>query len=158
VAQAAAGAAGGAGAPQPPVPLTEEQKFEQTLLGALQIPQPIIANLALNGYNTMADLAYFGHKDFEDYCHAKARQALNRGGANYSDKVIKRLQGLVWRASEMKRLNQPLLIDINLTRDETDEWYFEAVVEVAKLKKEFEITTPEKFVYAKWVMQRGPSC
>lgn len=78
----AAGAAGGAGAPQPPVPLTEEQKFEQTLLGALQIPQPIIANLALNGYNTMADLAYFVHKDFEDYCHAKARQVLNRGGAN----------------------------------------------------------------------------
>jgi len=30
-------------------------------------------------------------------------------------------------------LNQSLLINVNLTMDEADEWYFEAVVEVAKL-------------------------
>ena len=50
----------------------------------------------------------------------------------------------------MKRLNQPLLIDTNITRDETDEWYFEAVVEVEKLKKEFDIESPGKFVYVEW--------
>ena len=60
---------------------------------------------------------------------------MNRDGANYSNKVIKRLQGLVWRESDMKRLNHPLLIDTKLTRDEADEWYFEAVFEVTKLKK-----------------------
>ena len=72
----------------------------------------------------MADLDYFDHEDFGYFCFAKIRQVLNRGGANYSDNFIKRLQGLVWIASEMKHLNQPLLINTNLTRDEADEWYF----------------------------------
>ena len=48
----------------------------------------------------------------------------------------------------MKRLNQPSLIDSSVTRDEANEWYFEAVVETAKLKKEFEIASLGKFVYA----------
>ena len=109
-----------------------------------------MSNLALNGYRTLADYAYFGHKDFEYFCSAKIRQALNRGGANYSNKFIKRLQGLVWRALEMKRLNQTLLINTNLTRDEAEEWYFEMLVEVEKLKKEFDIESPGKFVYAEW--------
>ena len=50
----------------------------------------------------------------------------------------------------MKWLNHPLLIDTKLTRDDADEWYFEAVDEVAKLRKEFEIESPGKFVYAEW--------
>ena len=91
-------------------------------------------NIALNGYSTLADLDYFVHKNFEDFCSASIRQDLNRGGANYSNKVIKRLMGMVWIASEMKRLNQPLLINVNITRNEANEWYLEAVVEVTKLK------------------------
>ena len=78
---------------------------------------------------------------------------MNRGGANYSDNVIKHLQGLVWKASEMKRLNQPVLIETNLSRYEANEWYFEAVGEVLKLKKEFGIESSGKFVYTecrKW--------
>ena len=47
----------------------------------------------------------------------------------------------------MKHLNQPLLIDTNLNRDEAYEWHFEAVVEVVKLKKELDIESPGKFVY-----------
>ena len=50
----------------------------------------------------------------------------------------------------MKRLNQTLFIDTNLTRNDNDEWYFEAVVGVEKLKKEFKIAPPGKFVYAEW--------
>ena len=53
-------------ASNPPL-LTEAQNFEQTLLGPLQIPGAIVSNIALNGYSTLADLAYFGHKDFEDF-------------------------------------------------------------------------------------------
>ena len=94
-----------------------------------------MSNLALNGYRTLADYAYFGHKDFEYFCSAKIRQALNRGGANYSNKFIKRLQGLVWRSSEIKCLNQPLFIGTNLARDESREWYVDAVVKVLKQNK-----------------------
>ena len=82
----------------PPL-LKDAHKFKQTLLGPLQVPGAIVSNLALNGYITLADLDYFGHKDLEDFCSTKIRQALNPGGPKYSKKVIKRLQGLVWRAS-----------------------------------------------------------
>ena len=82
----------------PPL-LTEEKKFKQTLLGPLQIPGDIVLKISLYGYSNLADLAYFGHKDFEYFCSANIRQALNRGDANYSDMFIKHLQGLVWRAS-----------------------------------------------------------
>ena len=62
------------------------------------------------------------------FYHTKIRQAFDRGVANYINKVIKRLQGLVCRPSYMQRLNQPLLINTNIFRDEADVWYFEAVV------------------------------
>ena len=134
-----------------PLLLTEAQKFGQNLLGSLKIPGAIVLNFALNGYSTLTDLAYFGHKDFEYFCSAKIIQALNRGDAKYSDNVIKDLQGLVWRASDMKRLNQTLLINTNLTRDEAYECYYEDVFEVEKLKKEFKIVSTGKFVYAWWI-------
>ena len=47
----------------------------------LQIPRYIVLNIALNGYSTLADLAYFGQKDFKYFCSANIRQDLNRGGA-----------------------------------------------------------------------------
>ena len=50
----------------------------------------------------------------------------------------------------MKRLSQPLLISTNFTRYEDDEWYFELVVVVEKLKKESNIASLGKFVYAEW--------
>ena len=93
-------------APHPPL-LIEAHKSKQNLLGPLKIPGDIVLNLALNGYSTLADLASFGHKDFEYFCSDKIRQYFKHGGANYIEKVIKRLQGLVWRSSEMKRLKQP---------------------------------------------------
>ena len=73
---------------------------------------------------------------------------MNCGGVNYINKVIKLSQGMVWRASEIKCLNQPLLINKNLTRDEADECYPEAVVELEKLKKKFKIASTGNFVYA----------
>ena len=78
--------------------LTEAQNFKQTLLGPLQIPGAIILNLAPNGYSTLDELLYFGHKDFEDFFSAKIRQALNHDGANYRNMFIKCLQELVWRS------------------------------------------------------------
>ena len=74
-----------------PLLWTDEQKSEKILLGPLKIPRAIVSNLALSGYSTLDDLAYFGHKEFEDLCSSKIKQALNRGGAKYSNKVIKRL-------------------------------------------------------------------
>ena len=62
--------------------LMEAQNFEQTLLGPLQIPRAIVSNRALNSYSTLDDLDYFGYKYFEDFCSAKIRHALKRGGAN----------------------------------------------------------------------------
>ena len=44
----------------------------------------------------------------------------------------------------MNLLNQPLLIDANLTRDAADEWYFKAIFVVAKLNKYFKIVSPGK--------------
>ena len=86
--------------PAPPPPsLTETYKFEHTWLGPLQIPRDIVSNITLNGYSSFADLAYFGHKDFGIFFSAKIRKSLNRGGANYSDKV-----GLVWREGLFKDL------------------------------------------------------
>ena len=111
------------------------------MLGPLQIPGAIVFNFALNGYSTLDELAYFGHKYFEYFCAAKIIQALNCSGANYSDKVIKILYGLFWGASCIKRLNQPLIIDTILARDEAYEWYFKAIVEVEKIKKEFGIAS-----------------
>ena len=135
--------------PAPPPPeLTEEQKFKQILLVPFQTPRSIVLNLALNGYSNLAELAYFGHKEFEYFYSANIRQALNRGGANYIDKVIKRFHGLVWRESEIKRLNQLLLINTTITKDEANECYFEAVVEVYKLNKDFEIFCTVKFFNA----------
>ena len=82
-----------------PLLLKEENKFEQTLLVPLQISGSLVFNLALNGYSNLANLDYFGHKDFEDFCSAKIIQALDHSGANYSYKFIKHLQVIVWRAS-----------------------------------------------------------
>ena len=45
----------------------------------------------------------------------------------------------------MKYINQPLIINTNITLDEANECYFEALVEVEKLKKEFNIYPPGKF-------------
>ena len=45
----------------------------------------------------------------------------------------------------MKRLNQPLIINTKLTKDEADDWYFGEVVEVEKLKKELYIESPGIF-------------
>ena len=88
----------------PPL-FTEAQKSKQTFLVPLKIPRAIMSKLALNSYSTLADLDDFGHKEFEYFCSAKIRQDLYRGGTNYSDKFIKHLQGLVLRASEIKRIN-----------------------------------------------------
>ena len=93
----------------------------------------------------MADLDYFGLKEFEDFFSANTRQALNRGGTTYSDNFIKRLRVLVWRSSETNRINQPPLINSNLAGDEANKCYFDAVVEVEKLKKDFEIVSTGKF-------------
>ena len=73
----------------PPL-LTVAQNFKQTFLGPLQIPGAIVLNLAINFYSTLDDLDYFGHKNFEYFFSKKIRQALNRGGANYSKNFIKR--------------------------------------------------------------------
>ena len=50
----------------------------------------------------------------------------------------------------MQRLNQTVLINTNITIYEANEWYFEVIVEMEKLKKEFEIASPGMFVYAEW--------
>ena len=136
-------------APNQP-PLVEAQKFKHTLMVPLQIPVAIVANIELNGYIALDDLVYFDHSDVEDFCSARIIKALNFGGANYSNTFIKRLQVLVWRASEMKRLDQTLVINVNVTWDKADEWYFKAKVEGTKLKKDFKTSSPEKFVYAEW--------
>ena len=46
----------------------------------------------------------------------------------------------------MKSLKQTLLVETNLTRDQTDKQYFDIVFEVEKIKKEFDIESPGKFV------------
>ena len=51
----------------------------------------------------------------------------------------------------MKRLNQPLFIGTNLARDESREWYLDAVVKVLKQNKEFKIASPRKSIYAEWI-------
>ena len=100
--------------------LTEVQKFEQILLGPLKIPRAIVLNLVLNRCSTLDDLSSLGKKDFKHFCSANIRQALNRGGANYSNRVIKHLHGMVCRSLAMKRLKHPLLININLKMDESN--------------------------------------
>ena len=50
----------------------------------------------------------------------------------------------------MKYINQPLIINTNITLDEANECYFEALVEVEKLKKKFEIESPGNFIYDEW--------
>ena len=45
----------------------------------------------------------------------------------------------------MKRLNQLLIINTTITKDEADDWYFGEVVEVEKLKKELYIESPGIF-------------
>ena len=72
---------------------------------------------------------------------------MNCGGTNYSDNVIKRFQKLVWISLEMNRPNQILLIGTNLIWDEANNWYFEALVELEKLKKDINIESTGKFVY-----------
>ena len=47
----------------------------------------------------------------------------------------------------MNRLNQILLIGTNLIWDEANNWYFEALVELEKLKKDINIESTGKFVY-----------
>ena len=51
----------------------EAQKFDHTLLGPLQTPAAIVSNIALNGYTTLAYLAYFVHKEFEYFCYSNIR-------------------------------------------------------------------------------------
>ena len=68
-----------------------------------------------------------------------------RGGANYGNRMIKMLQGLVGRVSEMKWINIAFLIEDNTSLDLVEEWYNEALAEADKTKKEFELDTPAKF-------------
>ena len=50
----------------------------------------------------------------------------------------------------MKQLNIAVLIEYNTSSELVEELYNEVVVEEAKLKKEFELDTPEKFTYSNW--------
>ena len=49
----------------------------------------------------------------------------------------------MWRASKLKKLNLGVFIEDNTSSDLVEEWYNEAVIEAAKMKKEFEIDTNE---------------
>ena len=53
----------------------------------------------------------------------------------------------------MKQLNIAVLIEYNTISELVEELYNEVVVEEAKLKKEFELDTPEKFTYSNWRKQ-----
>ena len=48
---------------------------------------------------------------------------------------MKHLHGLMWGASEMKRLNFAVLIEGNTSSDLVEEWYIEAMLEAAKIKR-----------------------
>ena len=78
-----------------------------------------------------------------DYYNNKNSQTIVHSGAKYRNTTMKCLQGLVWRASKMKRFNLAVLIEDNTSSDLVEEWYNEAVIEAAKMKKEFEIDTNE---------------
>ena len=48
----------------------------------------------------------------------------------------------------MKLLDIAILVEDNNSSDLVEEWYNESIAEAAKVKKEFELDTPEKFTYS----------
>jgi len=129
---------------------TEEAKFARILLDELKFTQAVVDNLTENGYLVFSELADWGHKAVGKYCGRKQATPLNRGGCNYGDKTIKRLQGLVWQATELKRLNRNVLLDSNTTLELADEWFEEAIAELHKVDHGMEIESPEQFTYNGW--------
>ena len=63
---------------------------------------------------------------------------------------MKLLQGLVCRASKVKKLNIAVLISYNTISDLVEEFYSKTVVEADKIKKGLELYTPKKFNYSNW--------
>ena len=136
---------------------SEAQKFSRILHESLNATANIVTDIHENGYSKLEDLAYFWHKEIVENCNNNFFQTILQGGDNYSDRTMKHLQGLVWRASETKQLNIGFLIKYNTNSLLIEEWYNESMAEADKTKKEFELDTPEKFTYPncrkwdKWV-------
>ena len=77
----------------------------------MNVTANIVTNLHVNGYRKLEDLAYFGYKEIVEYCNNKNNQTIVHDYANYGDRTMERLQGLVWRASRMKRISIAVLIE-----------------------------------------------
>ena len=133
-----------------PVPEKEDHKFSLIIQAYLNVTADIVTNLHGNGYRKLSDITYFLHKDILEYRNNKNLQIIVHGGDNYIGRTMKTFQGLVWRASWMKLLDIAILVEDNNSSDLVEEWYNESIAEAAKVKKEFELDTPEKFTYSNW--------
>ena len=74
-------------------------------------------NLHENGHSKLAYLEYFRHKDIVNDRNDNNCQTIVCSGAIYGDRTIKRLYGLVWRASKTKGINFAVLIEDNNCSD-----------------------------------------
>ena len=50
----------------------------------------------------------------------------------------------------MKQLNIAVLMEYSTSSELVEECYNEVAVKVTKTKKDFELVTPEKFIYSNW--------
>ena len=74
----------------------DQQAFRNCLAQVLNFTQNQVNTLIVDGFKTALDVLGWSHKEIKDWCEAKTKLALNRGGCNYGELRVRSLQGLVW--------------------------------------------------------------
>jgi hypothetical protein len=123
--------------------------FLESLNGILSLTVPQVNCLIGDGYTEATTLVNWTYKEIRDWCTAKSKIAVNRGGAIFGDRKAKCLLGMAWWVNDLTLRGLEVDItsfnDVMLT-DSIDE----AKLEYEEGKVESALAKPDKFSHDKW--------
>jgi len=123
--------------------------FLESLNNVLNLTGPQVNSLVGEGYSEATTLVNWTYKEIRNWCHAKSKIAVNRGGAIFGDRKTKCLLGLAWWVNDLTL--RGLQVDITAFDDEMlTEAIDEAKLEYEEGKVESVLAKPEKFSHEKW--------
>ena len=128
----------------------ELQAFRNCLTQVLNFTPNQVNTLIVDGFETASDVVGWSHKEVKDWCQAKTKLAINRGGCNYGELRVRNLQGLVWwcndrhlRGKDLDLANEFNAAALLVARDE-------AKLDYEESKQDAIVDKPGKFDTKKW--------
>jgi hypothetical protein len=127
----------------------EAEVFQACLHEILRFTDRQVNVLVDDGYQRVADLAYWSYEDITKWVANKEKLHNNAGGAAYGDMRKKGLIGLAWWVTE--RIRTGMQVDLTQFDDEACRAaIIKARVEYDKGKIDSQIDKPNKFKYEDW--------